>query len=336
MSRLRTISHSKPTLNRNDVRSISRQLKSLNVAAGDATAKFESAVGAIHGYQNSRSCPSGAAALEQILNDMQIGRGHEVLVSRYVCESVPLAISRTGAKPVFYEVNEIWQPHAPSVLSRISKQTKAVVLVHIYGIDATFERIHEIDVPIIDDLCQAFGLKPRHGRQQAAFFSFNATKCLTTGEGGAYCLTPDLIQTSKANRRQGSRLSDLQSSLGLSQLEQYEFFLSRRRQIAEYYLQNLRQSATVNTIAVANRSLWFRFPVSINLDFEDLRKFMWASGVAVRRGVDRLLQSEHESNQDRELTSRVFDSTASIPIYPSLTRKEIARVTDVFNSIVVE
>jgi UDP-4-amino-4-deoxy-L-arabinose-oxoglutarate aminotransferase len=206
----------------------------------------------------------------------------------------------------------------------LNERTRAIVLVHIFGIDASFPDLHDIDVPIIDDLCQAFGLRPAHGKRDAAFFSFNATKCLTTGEGGAFCLSPDLRQ--RLQWIQGDRMSDLQARLGLSQLGQYPDYLGRRAEIANQYLNHLPSSLVKNTLLLRDRSLWFRFPVRLRVDFTKIQSFMEKENIAIRRGVDTLLRSDDGSDVVGEVSQEVFDSTVSLPIYPAMNDVHVNRV----------
>ena len=327
------IHHSLPTLTRKDLSCVSRQMESLSISTGEVALEFENRVAKTHGYSQAFSSASGSMALVDLLNVMNIGSGDEVLVSRYTCQSVEHAIRSTGAIPIFYEVNELWQAHASSVLSLIGNRTRALILVHIYGIDSSFEELDQVRIPVIDDLCQAFGLRPKHGRREAAFFSFNATKCLTMGEGGAFCVASHLADGKIVKNTPSFRLSDYQACLGLSQLDQYSDFLLRRREIATFYLKNLNSSTIKNSVLLNGSSIWFRFPITIDLDFDQFRKLMFSEGIHVRRGVDELLGVNDNNSFQLLPTWNVFQSTASIPIYPSLLDDDMHRVATSINKI---
>ena len=149
----------------------------------------------------------------------------------------------------------------------LSHNTKAIIVVHIFGILANTKSFLEFGLPIIEDFCQAFGAKfgddnmPIEG--DIAVFSFHATKCLTTGEGGAVTSREsalnDKIRNLVKNRVVSSYLTDLQAALGISQLKRYESMLERRRSIANSFLDKLPQQFTQRMKATARFSVFFDF-----------------------------------------------------------------------------
>ncbi len=129
------------------------------------------------------------------------------------------------------------------VLPLINGKTKAIVLVHMFGIDASAAEFQDLDIPVIDDHCQSFGLVPRFAsRAGLAFCSFHATKCLTAGEGGMALIQDDELHVKALRARDGrvhGRFGDLQAALGLSQLERYPEMLEKRAAIAARYFGEL-------------------------------------------------------------------------------------------------
>lgn len=319
------IPHSRPTITDNDVNAVLEQLKTEYLACGSRNAEFEDLIATRHNYEEITCVNSGRIALQQLLNAAGIGDGDEVLLSSYVCSSVLHSVIQTGATPVFYDIDESWCPSAASIIGKLTSKSRAVIIIHIYGIDGSHTDLDDLPILVIDDLCQAFGLRPKFSPNQAAFFSFNATKCITTGEGGALYLRSDLVSNSGAIK---STHSDLQGSLGVSQERQYDNFLRRRHEIARFYLSELPESILGATWTISNRTLWFRFPVTIDSGVTEFCEKMFLNGVTVRRGVDALLHSEWSGDDSLEGAEKMFETTASLPIYPALTDSQVELICD--------
>jgi UDP-4-amino-4-deoxy-L-arabinose-oxoglutarate aminotransferase len=169
-------------------------------------------------------------------------------------------------------------------------------------------------------------------------FSFNATKCLATGEGGMIAASqPALLEYMRVLRdgddharmrdRIASPLTDLQAALGLSQLARYDSFLLRRKAIAEIYFEELKDCPIDLPGNVRARSIFFRFPVLTGGDFDRQRAQFSALGVHVRRGVDQLLHRlVREDAADYPSAERTFEATVSLPLYPALTDVEVEQI----------
>ncbi len=314
------IPHSRPTITDDDQVLVGQQLSSEWLASGSRTVEFENLVARRHGYDRITSASSGRAALQVLLKASDIGKGDEVMLSTYVCSSVLEAVVQTGATPIFYDIDETWSPSASSIESKLSPRTRVVIVVHIFGIDGSLPCLDHLPVFVIDDLCQAYGVVPRYSPGHASFFSFNATKCITTGEGGAFFIRSDLQKRTELVK---SRLSDLQAALGVSQERQYDEFLLRRKKIAQFYLSEMPDSILESTLRVSERTCWFRFPITIKNGFLGFSNAMAAHGVSVRRGVDKLLHLEFGEQSTCRNAERIYAETASLPIYPSLTDGQV-------------
>jgi dTDP-4-amino-4,6-dideoxygalactose transaminase len=334
------IPHSRPWLIQQDYNAVSSVMSSDMISSGAMNRTFARAVASYSGYGHAVACGSGTSALELLLRAMGIGKGDEVVVPVYVCRNVELAVRNTGAEVKFCDVSENWIMTPELAGAAISSSTKAIILVHIFGIDASSAGFHSMGIPVIHDLCQAFGLKPEALRKEEhAFCSFHATKCLTTGEGGAVLTNSETIlaelQKLMRLRRCGDHLSDLASSLGLSQLSRYEEMLQKRRVIAERYLKELLAHAVGTEIhgAMKNgmkKTVWFRFPIQIDIVHDELiRTIESDSGVSLRRGVDALLGG---ANSHFNGAAYCYRHTLSLPIYPALSEKECTKVIETVNT----
>lgn len=337
---IKMIPHSKPTLGPQDKAAILEVLQTGMIARGIKVAEFESAVANYLGLEGGVATSCGTAALILALKSLDIKQGDEVIIPTYVCHDVLDAVTCIGAIPVLCDVgNNNWNMDYSTVRPCLSPRTKAIIVVHIFGISADIEAITQLGVPIIEDIAQAFGAeinKQKVGTLgQVTMCSFHATKCLTTGEGGIL-LSNDGRIIEKARALQSlSPMSDLQAALGISQLKRYDTFLHRRRKIADTYFKALdKQPNVCMPIPLRQRSIFFRFPIRIQRQFDTLKDEFERFGISVRRGVDSLLHKVvGKSSKNFQNAEQRFSETLSIPIYPTLTDVDVEYIKQMTQQI---
>jgi len=331
------IPHSRPWLDASDHEAIALALSEDAIAQGARVRAFETEVARYVGVSDGVAVASGTAALLMALSALEIGSGDEVILPTYVCEAVLDAVLTCGATPVLADVGPTWGLTVESVSERVSSRTAAILVVHPFGIAMDTRSFAPFGVPIIEDACQAFGAR-REGdiagtTGTIGVFSFHATKCLTTGEGGmAVSRDPDLLDrmrrlreghSSIRGKRIAAPLSDLQAALGLSQLERYPAFLARRRELADRYFQELADLPVRLPETVREHSMFFRFPLAVSENVDALIREFQGHGVHVRRGVDALLHHKLGlSGVDFPQAERLYETTLSIPLYPALSDDE--------------
>jgi len=306
------------------------------VAQGSESRALEVAVAGYLGLAGGVATPDGCTALYLALRALGVGPGDEVVIPTYVCDAVAQAVRWTGGTPALCDVGDDWCVNADTVRQAVTERTKAVVVVHTFGIVAETGPIVELGLPVVEDLAQAFGAASGEGRAGAfgalSITSFHATKCLTTGEGGmALARDSQVLSTLRTLKSAAHRLpmSDLQAALGLSQLDRYPQFLARRAAIARRYLSALPEQLLPSR-AVLARTMHFRFPVRVEGDVERLMGDFAARGVLAKRGVDALLHAEAGRFPGAESK---FASTLSLPIHPSMTDAEVEKVIEVSQKV---
>lgn len=330
------IQHSGPWITEDDLTAARNVLLTGMIAKWNITEEFGKAISKHVGAGDCVACGSGTAALQLALLALNIGKGDEVILPTYVCQSVADAVMSTGATPIFCDVGGLWNMEPENVEKKISSSTKAIIIVHIYGIYADTPSFKKYRIPLIEDFCQCFGPKNNPATKatgDVSFYSFHATKCLTTGEGGAISSNnADLMRTIKgifSRNAVASPMTDIQSALGLSQLNRYETFIRRREDIANFYFNDFPKYLTESIASVRHKSMFFRFPLRFpsKIDFEKIRNQFERDGIAVRRGVDELLHRRFGLS-DNEFPNAVkcFDETLSIPILPFLKENDLERI----------
>jgi len=343
----RVIPHSKPWITGDDQEAVSRVLRSGMIDQGEQVRLFEDACARYLGVSGGVAMGSGTAALTLALSALELKPGSEVILPTYVCKNVAEAVLNAGSVPVFCDVGETWNMNARTVAQRMTKRTSALIVVHIFGIPVHLSPFEKFGLPIIEDACQSFGAKMADRMVGTAgkvgMFSFHATKCFTTGEGGlAVSNDAQLLRRMRRLRDGGDHpevriaapMTDLQASLGLSQLSRYDRFLERRRLLADRYLKALSNWSIDLPDTVRRDSIFFRFPVRIAKDFNTIQQEFAQREINVRRGVDTLLH--HSSRQVNGVflnAERLHAETVSLPIYPALTDEEQETVIRACRSI---
>lgn len=316
------IPHSLPWISEDDIAMVTETLRSGMIARGNLSNEFEHRCASYLGVPHAWAVGSGQAGILRALMSLNIGRGTDVLMPSYVCRAVMDAVAITGASPIFCDIGEDWCINSQTVKSSITPKTAAIIAVHPFGIVADIKPLLSFGIPIIEDCCQCFS--PRVGRLGAvAVFSFHATKCLACAEGGLIATAdPDMaarISESLESYPDPARLADMQAALGISQLSRYDQMLARRRAISELYLNELDTALTIRTRSVVTRSIFFRFPISVDSGFDKVADEFFNVGIQVRRGVDTLLHKMVGLPDARfPTTMELFRTTLSLPLYPAL------------------
>ncbi len=156
-------------------------------------AQFEREYAEFQGAAYCVTCNSGTAAAEIVLQALGIGPGDEVIVPPYTFVATASSVLRVGATPVFADVDDTWCIDPEKVAEAITPKTRAIMPVHFGGRICDMDRLNDIadehGIPIIEDACHAWGGrwvgKGAGTLGQCGVFSFQLSKNITAGEGGA-------------------------------------------------------------------------------------------------------------------------------------------------------
>lgn len=330
------ILHSKPWITTEDIDAVTATIATGMLAQGMVVEEFESSCADWVGVGGGIAVASGSSAIELALRVLNLGVNDEVILPTYVCKSVMEAILTVGATPVLCDIGKNWVVEPHNVESKISNKTKAIIIPHMYGIFAEVNLFKKFNIPLIEDCAQALGDKSIDNVvADLGVLSFHPTKCLTCGEGGMLVSSDrNLLKQAKIIRdgnemanekRVIAPMSDIQASLGLSQLRRYPDFLKRRREIAGKYLTHLAaiNLRLVNYDAKAS-SMFFRLPLKVEGGLTKYQTKFLKKGIHIRKGVDRLLHRlSGLSDSDFPVATELFNNTISIPIYPNLNDEEV-------------
>ena len=264
-----------PQFNPKTAKRVTSLLKSgrVNYWTGDEGRRFEGAFAAWLGVKHAVSVSNGTAALHLALEALGIGKGDEVVCTPYSFRASATCAFNAGAKPVFADVGRDHMLNAETIAAVLTRRTKAVVVVHLYGQVADMGPILKLakarGIRVIEDCAQCLGGEYR-GRKVGTLgdvgcFSFCQSKHITTGgEGGMVCTNNAKIAKNVISLRDhgwvvGSvpkvfnrvgynfRLTEIQSVIGLGELERLESWnLPRRRTLANRLIKGLRGQTLEN------------------------------------------------------------------------------------------
>lgn len=257
------IPYGKQSINHKDTDAVQMVLSSEWLTQGPNILKFETALDKYCGAKYAVAVSSGTAALHLAYLAAGLHRGDEVITSPNTFVATTNMLLTCGAKPVFCDIKlDDYNIDEFKIEKLITKKTKMIVPVHFAGRPCNMDKILAIarknKLLVVEDAAHALGATYQNKKigglkSDMTIFSFHPVKSITTGEGGAI-LTNNYTYYKKmlllrshgvikdargfnVMRELGYnyRITDIQSALGLSQLERIETFLAHRRQVAKLY-----------------------------------------------------------------------------------------------------
>ena len=227
---------------------------------GPFVRRFEESFAARMGTKYGIAVTNGTAAIDAAIEALGIGPKDEVIMPTFTIISCVLQIVRSGATPIFVDSDPLtWNMDVPQIESKITPQTKAIMVVHIYGLPVDIDPILELcqsnGLKLIEDAAEAIGQTYR-GRPCGSFgdistVSFYPNKHITTGEGGMILTNDDALAEQCRGLRNlcfnpnkrfvhdhlgwNLRMTNLQAALGMAQLERLNEFLKKKRWIGNFY-----------------------------------------------------------------------------------------------------
>jgi len=339
----RFISHSRPSISRQDARAAARSVMSGTLVGGSAVSDFEAAVAGRAGAAHGCAVGSGTAALYLALTALGVGPGDEVVLPAYLCAAPLYAVRYAGAVPVLSDVNpETGLSEADHVRAVLTGRTKAVVAVHLFGRAAPVDEIVALGVPVVEDCAQSLGGSYR-GRPLGAWgvasaFSFYATKVITTGFGGMVCSNDanmidrvrDLIRYDERTDRETAYacgMTAASAALGTSQMTRLDDFLKRRRAIHDVYRESFSTAGIgLRPAAGPGEDIHYRFIVQTGRGAQGTIDRLNDLGIGARRPIFRPLFA-YEGTKELPGTKSAHARDVSIPLYPALTDRQVRRIT---------
>ena len=343
----------KPLLVGNEKKYVNKCLDSTWISSkGEFVSKFEESFSTFLNVAHSTSVSNGTVALHLALLSLGIGEGDEVIVPTLTYIASVNAIAYVGAKPVFVDSDKkTWNIDPDKLLELITPETKAIMVVHLYGnscdMDGIVKICKEHDIFLIEDAAEAFGTKYNNKYVgtfgDVATFSFFGNKTITTGEGGML-VTNNKLLIDKASHLKNQavslnkeywhdvigfnyRMTNICAAIGLAQLEGAEVVLQKKMQIASWYREFLEgaQVRFQDEQAGSTHSYWMVIVLVKDKNTRiRVRSYLDNHNVETRP----IFYPSHKmpvfySEKSFSVAESISDKGINLPSSPSLTKSDV-------------
>jgi perosamine synthetase len=276
--------------------------------------KFEEEMAKYVGRKHAIAVSNGSVAIDAAIVALGIGRGDEVILPTFTIISCAAAIVRAGAVPVVVDCDpKTFNIDVTKIEERITKKTKAIMVVHIYGLPCDMDPIIALakkhNLKILEDAAEMHG-QTYKGKKCGSFgdvstFSFYPNKHITTGEGGM--ILTDSIEIANHCRSLRNlcfkpekrfvhdelgwnfRMTNVQAAIGVAQLERINEFVEKKRWMGKMYNEKLKDISSFQ-LAIPEtdyaKNIYWVFPIVLKPDFkhdaESFCKLLGSKGIGTR------------------------------------------------------
>ena len=350
----------RPYITAEDKKSVLAVLNTDNLSLGPKYREFEKKFARKIGVKYACAVSSGTAGLHLALLASGIGAGDEVITTSFSFVASANTILYVGAKPIFVDIDPAtYNLDASKIEAKITKKTKAILAVHIFGQPCEMDPIRRIakkyKLQIIEDACESISATYK-GKQTGTFgtagiFAFYPNKQMTTGEGGMIVTNNKKIyEMCDSLRNQGRpkndqwldhkylgynyRLDEMSAALGISQLKKLDFMIKERRKIAGWYNEILKSESGLiqaPATAVKNTHSWFVYVVKIKnkkINRDELIKSLKKSGICARPYLPSIHLFDFYKKKfgyklgDFPVAEEISAYGLALPIYLGLTKSD--------------
>jgi len=355
----------RPYVGDEEVKAVSMVIRSGILSLGPRLPEFENKFADYIGVKYAIAVNSGTSGLHLCMKALDIKPGDEIITTpfSFVASSNPAIFE--GAKPVFVDIEERTYNIDPAKIeAAVTKRTKAIVLVHVFGQPCEMDPIIKIadkyDLVIVEDACEAIGATYKNKRVgrfgKMGVFAFYPNKQITTGEGGMIVTNDEkTAKICRSLRNQGRddsgewlnhvrigynyRLDEMSCAVGLEQLKKIGFIIKKRNEIASQYTANLESIEGLITPYASPKTTvsWWVYYLRIGNTKERNRvlEYLNDKGVSSRGYFDPPIHLQPIYKKifgykkgDFPIAEKVASSGFIIPFFVGLKNKEINRVCD--------
>ena len=356
---------SRPDITEKEIEAVCAVLRSPNLSLGPKLHEFENAFTKYIGKKRAIAVNSGTSGLYLAMLALGIGPGDEVITTPFTFIATSNTVIMAGAKPVFVDIDPTSLNINPAEIeAKITKNTKAIMPVEVFGNPAGFDKVCEIaqkhKLTVIEDSCEALG-SALNGKKAGTFgkvstFAFYPNKQITTGEGGMILTDDDDVADmclSLRNQGRGTgggwlaherlgfnyRLSDINCALGIVQLSRIDEIKAKRKQAAKFYQEMLADDnrLIVPTEPAGSDMSWFVFVIRLAEHFnkqqrDGIIKSMKEQGIQVSNYFPTvhlqpfMVEKFGYKEGDFPITESIGQRTIALPFYNNLTKDEVSQV----------
>jgi len=337
-------------------------LESAHYILGPKVVEFEKRVAAYHGVSEAIGVASGTDALHLAVKALDIGEGDEVITTPFTFFATAEAVIYTGAKPVFVDIDRDTMNIDPAQIeSKITKRTKAIIPVHIFGHPADMDAVMAIakkhGLRVIEDCAQSFGADIR-GKKTGSFgdagcFSFYPSKNLGAfGDGGLVTLNDvGLGEKIRVLRNHGSRgayrhesigfnsrLDELQAGILLVKFSRIDVYNGKRRENAAFYNRYISDSVLKPLEKPGMTHVYHQYTIR-SPKRDDIKNRLNDAGISsvvyypIPLHQQEALSFLGHKRGDFPVSEEAAGSVLSLPMYPELEEKTIREIAEIINNV---
>jgi len=354
-----------------DCQAVLKTLKSPYVSCGPKVNEFEQKIAKYVNRKYGIAVSSGTAALHLILQAIDIQEGDEVITTPFSFIASSNCIMFEKAKPVFVDIDPKTRNIDPNKIEKaITKKTKAILAVDIFGQSADWNKIIKIakkhKLHIIEDSCEALGSEYKNKKcgsfGDASTFAFFPNKQITTGEGGMIVTNNKKIyELCLSLRNQGRnaqpkwleyervgynyRISDINCALGINQLKRIEKIIKKREKVVKMYneeLSNIEELKIPYQIPKTKIS-WMHYVIELSdkynrKDRDKIMEKLRLNGIGCREYFPAIHLMPHYKKLgykegDLPVCEHLSEKVISLPLHNEITKKEIIYIAKTFRKI---
>ena len=322
---------------------------------GKFVSSFEKEFKKKFGYKYATVTINGTAALHLALLSLNIKPGDEVIVPNITFVASVNAISYVRAKPILVDINKkTWLMDISEIKKKITKKTKAIILVHLYGFAYSQKDIlylkNKYKLKIIEDCAEAIGSKYNNkfvgSLSDISTFSFYGNKTISTGEGGMVVVKKkNLLKKIVFLKSQGLniyksknfynheiigynyRMTNICAAIGLAQLKKIDLFIKRKKKIFQLYKKILKNQVTFQEQINDTISTYWLVTILVKNKITriKLQKYLNDNNIETRPIFTPMHKLNMYKNPKKNFVNSTYicDLGISLPSYPDLKEKEI-------------
>jgi dTDP-4-amino-4,6-dideoxygalactose transaminase len=360
-----------PKMGEEEIEAVVKVMKSnmltSGLGAGPTVTEFEKDFAAMAGARHAVAMNTGTAALHAAVMAVGVKAGDEVICPSFTFVATAEAVALAGATPIFADIDPKTYNLSPTAVEKaITKKTKAILPVDLYGYSADMKPLSEIaeknELAIVEDAAQAHGLtyegKSAGAFADAACWSMYASKNIMTGEGGVVTTNNDqLDETLRMIRTHGEkakyaslilgtnyRMSELQAAIGNVQLTRLMDFIAKRRRNAQTLTRQLSKNSKLVLPYESPDRLhsWYLYTARLKEGTETQRNKLLsdlkAKGIGAEAYYVNPIHSmpfyrENYTSKPLPETEKAAKQVFSLPIHPGVTDEQAEFIAETLLSL---
>ncbi|HEC93046.1 MAG TPA: DegT/DnrJ/EryC1/StrS family aminotransferase [Candidatus Atribacteria bacterium] len=355
-----------PSITQKEINYVTDAVKSGWVSSlGHYITEFEKNFAKYIGVKYALTTSNGTTALHLALVTLKIKEGDEVIVPDLTFVATANAVAYTRAKPIMVDVEpDTWCINPNCIKKAISKKTKAIIPVHLYGHSADMDEINKVakeyGLYVIEDAAEAHGAEYKDKNVgslgDVGVFSFYGNKIITTGEGGMITTNDKkLYQRAKFLRDHAMnpekrywhpeigynyRMTNLQAALGLAQLERIDELIEKKRQIFGWYKEFLGDLEGIRLNPEkewAKNVFWMVCMVlekELGISRDELMAKLKEKGIDTRPFFYPMSQMPmYNSGEERSVTYNLSERGLNLPSGVNLNKDEVQWICETIKTI---